>query len=267
MDEDLQKEIDRIRWYHEFDFPNGLRARSKTADAEAHRQIWRFIERSLEAVDFRNKTVLEVGAWDGYWSFYAERRGASHVLASDDLTQNWSDGSGVHVAKRLLESAVEVRQDVSVYELASLGRKFDLILCFGVHYHLLDPFYAFAQIRHCCQQNTLVLLEGDVARCGMKADHARYTLTDPRLPAFVPSVTVLHALLEASYLRMQRQDWLKTSRFWRIRGLAHNLRHRRTLDATFVDRAFLVCSPFEGENRLHHYAPPFGLHLYDGRFR
>ena len=79
-----QARIDEINWSREFDFGQGLKARSTAPDVSWHRQVWRFVERQLEEVDFRDKTVLEVGAWDGYWSFLAERRGAKHVLASGD---------------------------------------------------------------------------------------------------------------------------------------------------------------------------------------
>jgi tRNA (mo5U34)-methyltransferase len=93
--------------------------------------------------------VLDIGCWDGYWSFHAERQGAASVLAADDVTQNWATGEGLRLAKRLLSSRVEIKQDQSVYELAQLGRTFEVILCLGVYYHLLDPFYALTQIRHC----------------------------------------------------------------------------------------------------------------------
>ena len=48
---------------------------------EIHRKLWRFIEAQLDLLDFRGKTVLDIGCWDGYWSFYAERRGAREVVA------------------------------------------------------------------------------------------------------------------------------------------------------------------------------------------
>ena len=127
-----QARIDEIDWYHEFDFGRGLKARSTAPDVSWHRQVWRFVERQLEGVDFRDKTVLEVGAWDGYWSFLAERRGAKYVLASDDLTQNWSDGRGIHLAKEMLGSHVDINQGLSVYRLGELGRTFDIVMCFGV---------------------------------------------------------------------------------------------------------------------------------------
>src|SRR6478672_591627 len=156
---DIQRRIDSIHWYHEFDFGNGLRAEVKTPDAHSHRALWHFIEKELNKIDFTNKTVLDVGCWDGYWSFYAERRGAARVWATDDASQNWSGDAGLHLAKELLGSQrVEINPNLSVYDLSSyLGQRFDVVLCLGVYYHLFDPFYAFAQLRHCSHENSLVV--------------------------------------------------------------------------------------------------------------
>src|SRR5262245_45690660 len=85
----LQKRIDAVAWYHEFEFGSGLRAVPKDPHAHVHRAVWQFIERQLSQVDYRGKSVLDVGCWDGYWSFFAERRGAARVLATDDWSQNW----------------------------------------------------------------------------------------------------------------------------------------------------------------------------------
>src|SRR5262249_13113386 len=101
MNADLQKRIDAIAWYHEFDFGQGLKAQWGTPDVEWHRCNWRFVERQLEAVDFCGRSVLDVGCWDGYWSFFAEKRGAASVLAADDFSQNWASADGVHLAKEL----------------------------------------------------------------------------------------------------------------------------------------------------------------------
>lgn len=64
-----QSEIDSVQWYHEFDFGNGLHATSKTPDVQAHRKVWEFINRELDAIDFLGKSVLDIGCWDGFWSF------------------------------------------------------------------------------------------------------------------------------------------------------------------------------------------------------
>ena len=276
MSEDtVQGRIDAIQWYHEFDFGNGLQARSRTPDVEGHRLIWAFLEQQLATVDFRGKTVLEVGSWDGYWSFWAERHGARSVLATDDLSQNWSDGRGIFLARELLQSAVEVRQDLSVYELASLGRRFDIVMCLGVYYHLLDPFLAFAQIRHCCHANSMVLFEGNLASGGMHQEEVRYALGDP-VSLFLPSAPAFDGFLKAAYLNVCSRAWLSTTLPVQHPGAAPNRggfmrwmksRFRRDSDAPAIDRAFTVCISFEGVNNLHPYEPPFGLAQYDDRFR
>ena len=261
-----QSSIDGIDWYHEFDFGGGLNARSTAPDVAWHRRVWQFVEQQLEGIDFRDKAVLDVGAWDGYWSFYAERKGARYVLASDDLTQNWSDGRGIHLAKELLGSRVEINQGVSVYRLGALKRTFDIVMCFGVYYHLLDPLYAFAQIRHCCHEGTLVLLDGDVGRSGMRADEVRYRFDDSRRSAFVPSLPALETMLRATYLRVQSQAWLRPQRLLHTDSPAIR-QLRLLLNKPSIDRSFTACTPFTGANKVHPYEPPFGLSVYDDRYR
>ncbi len=143
-----QRRINEIPWYHEFNFPNGLKARSGTPDIRSHRKIWAFVAAQLDRMEFQGKTVLDLGCWDGYWSFYAERRGARRVLATDDRSQNWAGSAGVLLAKELFKSSIETNLNLSVYDAAKIGETFDIILCLGIYYHLVDPFYAFSQIRH-----------------------------------------------------------------------------------------------------------------------
>ena len=130
--DELQGRINSVQWYHEFDFGDGLHARVNTPDAASHRALWRFIQSKLDEISFTDKTVLDIGCWDGYWSFYAERRGAKRVLATDDSGQNWAGEAGFMLAKELLKSGVESHLQLSVYDLDRLGSKYDIILCLGV---------------------------------------------------------------------------------------------------------------------------------------
>jgi len=239
-----QSRIDQIQWYHDLDFPNGLKARTTNPDAEFHRKLWAWMRSELDKIDFAGKTVLDIGCWDGYWSFYAEQRGASRVLASDDKTQNWSANSGLELAKELMGSAVETRTDVSIYEAAKLGERFDIVLCMGVYYHLVDPFYAFSQVRHCCNKQSVVVFEGDFAPEGsVQPQRAAYV----NETSFVPSEPFLRHMLEANYFCVMKESMCL--------GVPAP-----------IDRILVVCEPFEGENALHRYRPPFGLHAYDPRF-
>jgi tRNA (mo5U34)-methyltransferase len=87
------------------------------------------------------KTVLDVGAWDGFYSFEAERRGARRVLATDWYVwqQPHFGKEGFLTARRLLGSRVEDR-DVDVPDVsAETVGVFDVVLFLGVLYHLSDP--------------------------------------------------------------------------------------------------------------------------------
>ena len=295
-----QAELDSITWYHEFDFGSGLRTKTHCHQIEQHRHIWRFMESHLSTVNFQNKTVLDIGTWDGYWSFFAEKRGARSVLASDDLGQNWSQGRGIHLAKELLGSSIEINQNLSVYDLGSFGRKFDVILFLGVYYHLHDPFQALAQIRHCCHPGTVVVIDGPVAT-NLELNEALYDFPNHHCE-WLPTVGALQQLLTATYFKNTVSGFLdalapptvapalppepgRLGWRWRLQMCRDALRGSRpdmtarlaevlpeptpppARPHTHNKRVMLSCTPHEGIVDLHAYRPPFGLEAYDPRFR
>lgn len=83
--------------------------------------------------DLRGKRVLDVGAWDGWFSFECERRGAEVVAVDCVALDTFIE------AKDLLGSRVEyLTLDVNELSARRLGR-FDIVLFFGVLYHLRHP--------------------------------------------------------------------------------------------------------------------------------
>lgn len=265
--EESEKRVASIGWYHEFDFPNGLKARSQAPDVTEHRAVWAFIRHQLDKIDFAGKTVLDIGCWDGMWSFYAEQRRARHVLATDDLLQNWGSGEGIRLARELFNSSIELDQRRSIYDLASMSRTFDIVLCLGVYYHLHDPFYAFSQIRHCCHENSIVVFEGD-ATLGLKANTALIDFSNRHTSIFIPTMTVLNEMIEATYFTLSMQRWITAQNITtgtriRLQRISDHLDlglPRRT------SQLITIARPFTGANRLHIYPPPFGLARYDPRF-
>ena len=88
-------------------------------------------------------SVLDIGAWDGFFSFEAEKRGAARVVAYD---LHPPDHYGFATAKRLLGSAVEYVQG-SAYDIRPdrVGT-FDVVFFFGVLYHLRYPLLALDRL-------------------------------------------------------------------------------------------------------------------------
>jgi len=90
--------------------------------------------------DLRGKRVLDIGAWDGWFSFECERRGAE-VLAVDCVALDTFNEN-----KKLLGSRVEyLTLDVNELSARHLGR-FDIVLFFGVLYHLRHPLLALEKV-------------------------------------------------------------------------------------------------------------------------
>ncbi len=137
----LLEEIGKQKWFHRIEIVPGVFTPG-TEDTPRKAKLLKL------PADLTGKRVLDVGAYDGFFSFEAERRGASHVLAYDHLRPEFT---GFATAKRLLNSKVEHRFG-SVYDLspAKVG-EFDLVLFLGVIYHLRHPLLALERLRSVCR--------------------------------------------------------------------------------------------------------------------
>jgi len=254
-------------WYHEFDFGDGCVSRPK----HPHRDIWNAISDFLEPVDFVGKSVLDIGCWDGYWSFLAERHGAASVLATDDNSQHWTStpdgiganessepGEGFRLAHAAFASHVSYRGDVSVYHLDRLSARFDVVLFLGVHYHLTHLMTALTQLRHVVQPGGSVIVEGAAINDHKKSsmdflygpDDGFGGTVEPerRDPSnwSVPTIRCLHDMLNACYFDVKRLVFRPANV---VRG-----------------RVLMEARPVVFENPQHIYRPPFGLDRYDTRF-
>ena len=97
----LQQEIARVDWYHIMDLGNGITTPGRIACMSPEQ---------LEIGRLDGQTVLDIGAWDGAYSFMAERRGARRVVATDSVVWSgaWRTGNaGFKLARRVLKSRVE----------------------------------------------------------------------------------------------------------------------------------------------------------------
>src|ERR1700720_4280357 len=86
----LQSRADAVRWYHTIDLGDGVITRG--VDDTPLRLARLDLPESLSGL-----SVLDVGAWDGFFSFEAERRGASRILAADHCSwhgKGWGTAKG-----------------------------------------------------------------------------------------------------------------------------------------------------------------------------
>jgi tRNA (mo5U34)-methyltransferase len=88
--------------------------------------------------DLRGKTVLDIGCNAGFYSIEMKRRGAARVVGIDSDERYLAQA---RYAAEVLGAEIEFR-NMSVYDVGSLGERFDLVIFMGVLYHLRHPLLA-----------------------------------------------------------------------------------------------------------------------------
>jgi tRNA (mo5U34)-methyltransferase len=163
------------RWWHSIDLGDGI-ITPGTKPIETMRAE---IEALKLPADLTGETVLDIGAWDGAFSFECERRGADvtaldHFIWSVDLDQmqgyleqcaaagepplSWElvpsvwkpdtlpGKAGFDAAHQALDSKVKVVVgDFMTMDLAPLGT-FDYVLFLGVLYHMQEPLTSLQRL-------------------------------------------------------------------------------------------------------------------------
>ena len=129
-------------WFHTFAL-NAEHGLYTPGVARDHRYRVPFLPAS-----FAGQRVLDVGTFDGFYAFLAERRGAVRVVAVDSeqyvawVKARWGieleGGAGFRAIAELLDSRVEyVRGDALA--LADTDERFDVVLCFGILHRVENP--------------------------------------------------------------------------------------------------------------------------------
>lgn len=209
MDRDeLQHKVSLVPfWYHKIELPGGITTPGTQPIDPAKYGI---------PDDLTGKSILDIGAWDGYWTFEAIKRGASRVFAIDDFsdgTDKLIDRSTEWETFDLCAEALGVqdkveRETMNVYEIPMLLPVFDIVFFFGTLYHLKFPFLALNHIRACCKEQIYVetaILNGcksaygdwayDEDDCSMEFyPDDQYGLNHTNW--WVPSLRCAHAMVE-----------------------------------------------------------------------
>jgi tRNA (mo5U34)-methyltransferase len=94
--------------------------------------------------DLSGRSVLDIGCNAGFYSVEMKRRGAERVVAIDSDERYLAQG---RLASRALGYEDIEFRNLSVYDVATLRERFDLVIFMGVLYHLRHPLLALDLIR------------------------------------------------------------------------------------------------------------------------
>ncbi|CAN5605011.1 hypothetical protein BH10ACT11_BH10ACT11_10870 [soil metagenome] len=118
--------------------------------------------------DLTGLSVLDIGAFDGFYSFLAEARGAKRVVAVDNeqyiewIASRWGveleGGEGFDAISGLIGSSVDYRR-LDAFDLDQLDESFDLIFCFGILHRVENPLGLLRILRERLSAGGRVLLE------------------------------------------------------------------------------------------------------------
>ncbi len=161
-------------WYHWIELPGGVTTPG-----------WAPLDAARYCIpqDLTGKRVLDIGAWDGFWTWEALKRGAKEVVAIDEFSDSLGAGVGREnkwatfdicreafgftesiggvigeedgpvpsiLGWRNGKSQIVSRLEMSVYDLHPLSQHFDVVFFFGTIYHLKHPLLALEKISAIC---------------------------------------------------------------------------------------------------------------------
>lgn len=250
MKEEDIKEMHSMQWYHKIELRKRILRKGIVTPGQDHDDIWIPLKKEMKKVDFAGKKVLDIGCWDGLWSFEAEKLGAAEVIATDINSQRSFSEQGrdtFEFARKHLNSKVKYKE-VSVYELDSYFKnEFDIVIFFGVLYHLRYPQLGIGKIRKTLKERGTLLMETavvlDTDDTIIQTDYRKiYSQDRSTWNAF--SIPALTSLLHESYLKV-----IKCNSF-----------SKKDIEKK-IGRAFARCEAFSGRNE-HHYFPDLVLGEY-----
>jgi tRNA (mo5U34)-methyltransferase len=137
-------------WFHNLDL-KGVRTAPEHFLGDYPQVKWRHFADAIPA-DLTGKTVLDIGCNGGFYSMEMKRRGAARVLGID-FDEDYL--AQARFAAEVEGLSIEYRR-LSVYDVASLGERFDVVFFIGVFYHLRHPLLALDLIHEHVARDLLV---------------------------------------------------------------------------------------------------------------
>lgn len=137
-------------WFHNLDL-NGVRTAPNHFLGDYPMVKWSNFADAIPQ-DLTGQSVLDIGCNGGFYSIEMKKRGADRVLGVD-FDEDYL--AQARFAAEVTGSDIEFRK-LSVYDVGSLGERFDVVLFMGVLYHLRHPLLALDLIHEHVAKDLLV---------------------------------------------------------------------------------------------------------------
>lgn len=160
----LQQAVANLNWFHTMNLPaeDGV---VTTPGIVKHTTADQATNRFGMMTDYAGATVLDIGCYDGFFSFEAERRKAGKVIAIDPLqpcSRMKHTADGFRLAHSCYRSNVQF-YDISLAEYArrSSGGRYhigmvDVSLYYGVLYHTDAPLAELKLLRKVTRHHAII---------------------------------------------------------------------------------------------------------------
>ena len=157
MDKNTKKKIVESVpfWWHSIDLGDGIITPGQIS-MESQNLIL-----SVIPEDLKGKTVLDVGGWDGFYSFECEKRGAKVTTIDNgqyvDFVRHKYGiklvaGQGFRIAAQILKSHIRYEE----VDIMDINDQFDIVLFHGVLYHQKHPLFCLEQLYRMTKEQAFV---------------------------------------------------------------------------------------------------------------
>jgi SAM-dependent methyltransferase len=146
-------------WWHSTPLPTGVRTKSKQESQENQFLMWDAICGATPD-GFGAKSVLDIGAADGFFAIAAAAAGASRVDAIDLAYIGWPNNL------KFLSQQWNIPIHIMTGDFRSYNfeRRYDVIFFLGVLYHLEDVFGVFRILHNLLNCRGSVIIETQVSQ-------------------------------------------------------------------------------------------------------
>jgi len=124
------------KWFHNIDL-NGVQTAPNHFLGDFPSVKWKRFAHVIPT-DLRGKSVLDIGCNGGFYLLEMKKRGADRVVGIDNDPDYLAQA---RFAAKVSALDIEFRE-LSVYDIAALNERFDIVMFMGVLYHLRYPLLA-----------------------------------------------------------------------------------------------------------------------------